>query len=299
MNLISKSEFKIPILFTIYNRLETTKVVFEAIKKIKPAYLYLASDGPKTDEERIKVEKVREYVISNIDWDVTLKTNFYNQNKGCGRAMSSSVDWFFNNVEMGIILEDDCLPNKSFFKYCEVLLNYHKNNMDVWHISGAVLYKKENYYPSYYYSVYPGMWGWASWSNRWIKYNYDMNEIDINFADYKYFEKSSISKTFFKKIKKRMENFEIDTWDYQWIFTIWKNNGICITPNINLISNIGFDDLATHTKNKNDIRFKQKNDRIDDIKHPSKIEFFNDNLLKTNYFSTPNIFNRLRNKLFK
>ncbi len=299
MNLISNSEFKIPILFTIYNRLDTTKIVFEAIKKIKPKYLYLASDGPKSDKEKIKVREVRDYIISSIDWDANLKTKFHNKNQGCGKAMSSSVDWFFDNVEMGIILEDDCLPNLSFFKYCELLLNYHKKNMDIWHISGAVLYKKENYIPSYYYSVYPGMWGWASWSNRWEKYKYDMNEIDITFSDYKYFKKSSISKSFFKKIKRRMENNEIDTWDFQWIFTIWNNNGFCITPNHNLISNLGFDGLGTHTKNINDIRSKQKTDKLFDIVHPEKIEFFNDNILKNKYFSNINFLKKIQYKLFK
>ena len=96
-----------------------------------------------------------------------------------------------------------------------------------------------------------------------------------------------------------MENNEIDTWDYQWIFTIWNNNGFCITPNYNLISNIGFDDSGTHTKNVNDSRSTQKTDKIIDIIHPEIHEFINDNILKTNYFSNPNIFEKIRNKIFR
>ena len=174
-----QAEFQTPILFTIYNRLETTKIVFDVIKKIKPAYLYLASDGPRNSNEEATIMEVREYVMNNIDWEINLKTKFYKENKGCGKAMSSSVDWFFNNVKKGIILEDDCLPSLSFFKYCEKLLDFHAENKNVWHISGAVMHKQKNYKPSYYYSVYPGMWGWASWSNRWKEYKFPKKNYRI------------------------------------------------------------------------------------------------------------------------
>lgn len=295
----SKAEYKIPILFTIYNRLDTTKIVLEVIKKIKPTHLFLASDGPKSDKEKDKVEEVRRYVLSNIDWDVSLKTKFNINNKGCGEAMSSSIDWFFENVDMGIILEDDCLPNMSFFKYSEELLNYHKDNMDIWHISGSVLYKKEDYTPSYFYSVYPGIWGWATWSNRWKKYNFDMNKIDVKFGEYKYYKKSRISKSFFKEIKKKMESYEIDTWDFQWTYTIWKNNGLCITPNYNLISNIGFDNHATHTKNSNDSRSNIETQELKRIFHPKNIEIHNDDIIKKKHFSKQNIFKRILDKFIK
>mgnify|MGYP001267844952 CR=1 FL=1 len=295
----SVAKFKTPILFTIYNRLETTKIVFDVIKKIKPTHLYIASDGPKNENDISNVKKVREYVINNIDWDVNLKTKFYKVNKGCGRAMSSSVDWFFNNVDKGIILEDDCLPSLTFFNYCEVLLNHHADNKNIWHISGAVMHKQKNYNPSYYYSVYPGMWGWATWSNRWKEYKFDMNEIDLNLKNYKYFNSRSISRSFFNKIKKRMENNEIDTWDYQWIFTIWQNNALCVTPNYNLVSNIGFSEDATHTININDSRSNNRKVEIESIIHPKKVDIFNDELLKKKYYSSPSFLKKVINKFNK
>ena len=295
----SVAKFKTPILFTIYNRLETTKIVFDVIKKIKPTHLYIASDGPKNENDISNVKKVREYVINNIDWDVDLKTKFYKVNNGCGKAMSSSVDWFFNNVERGIILEDDTLPSITFFKFCEILLNRYANNKNIWHISGAVMHKKRTYKPSYYYSVYPGMWGWASWSNRWKEYKFNMKDININIKDYKYYNSKSISSSFFKKIKKRMENNEIDTWEYKWIFTIWNNNALCVTPNYNLVSNIGFNHLGTHTKDANDYRSKQKKEDLISVIHPEKFEIYNDELLKKRYYSNPNIFWRILNKFYK
>lgn len=289
--------FRTPILFAFYLREITTLKVFEKISEIKPQKLYLSSDGAKNREDQIIVDGLRNKILSLINWPCEVKIKFNKSNLGCGEGMSSAVSWFFENEENGIILEDDCLPSNNFFSFCEKLLKVYKDDPEIWHISGSVLYKKENYNPSYYYSVYPGMWGWATWAKKWKKYRYNMSDIDIDIKEYTRYNKKIISTNFFEKIRNDMTNNKIDTWDYQWIFTIWNNNGLCITPNYNLISNIGFGDLATHTKNEIDIRSQIRFDDLRNIIHPkNKNETYNDNILKENYFSNPSLFKRIINK---
>jgi len=291
--------FKTPILFAFYIREDTTIKVFEKIAEIKPAKLYLSSDGAISQNDQSIVNNLRNKILSMIDWPCIVSKKFNESNLGCGIGMSSAVSWFFENEESGIILEDDCLPSQSFFEYCEELLKFHKDDPEIWHISGCVFFKKENYIPSYYYSVYPGMWGWATWANKWKKYKFNMSDIDIDIKSYDRYNKNKISFDFWEKIRNDMINNKIDTWDYQWIFTIWKNNGICITPNTNLISNIGFGSQATHTIHNNDIRSKMSIDELNKIVHPkNKKETYNDNVLKERYFSSPTIFNKIFNKIF-
>jgi len=153
--------FKTPILFLIFNRPDTTKRVFAKIKKVRPKFLYIAADGPRNKDEMILTEKVRKLVIKSIDWDCQVKTLFRENNLGCGKAVSSAIDWFFKNEEMGIILEDDCLPDLSFFYFCEEMLKKYKSNPKIMHISG------DNYLPdfsltideSYFFSKYIHIWG--------------------------------------------------------------------------------------------------------------------------------------------
>ena len=271
--------FETPILFIIFNRPDTTKQVFECIKAIKPKYLFIAADGPRSDriDEIEKCNFVRKIVLDGIDWDCELKTLFREENQGCGLAVSSALNWFFENVEEGIILEDDCLPHPEFFLFCSEMLEFYRNNKKVMFIGGGNfqngIYRGEG---SYYFSAYSHVWGWASWSRVWKNYSFTLNEIDdITF-------KKKLSK-YFTKITERkywmdifilMKKSAIDTWDYQLNFSVWKNNGVSIIPNVNLISNIGFGIDATHTTGNTkmaNIPFS----KILPIQHPLKIAINN------------------------
>jgi hypothetical protein len=242
------------VLFLIFNRLETTKQVFESIKQAKPPRLYIAADGARDsiDGELQKVRLVRDYVISNIDWNCEVKTLFREHNLGCKLAVSGAIDWFFENEEMGIILEDDCLPSPSFFIFCEKLLIKYKSDMRVWHIGGSNFQngvKRGD--GDFYFSKYNHIWGWASWADRWKNYDVSLKGLEA-------FISSNVMQTVFidsKFQKKWISSFEdvkngkIDTWDFQWQYTVWANNGLSILPNVNMISNIGFGIDATHTSN--------------------------------------------------
>lgn len=260
------------VLFLTFNRLDTTKLVFEQIKIAKPPKLYLASDGPRKnkEEEAETVKTVRNWLLENVDWDCEVKTLFREENLGCGKAVSSAITWFFEQEEDGIILEDDCLPNQSFFKYCEELLDYYKENKNVWVISGDQFIADYNNNASYYFAKIMHCWGWASWSDRWKHYQFDLKDYDEkgidNVSEKKYIQK------YWLNILNVMKEHKIDTWDYQWALEIVKHNGLCINPSVNLISNIGL--IGTHYKNaKENTMMNLPTFEIKKIIHPDKIEF--------------------------
>lgn len=244
--------FKTPILFLIFNRPEITQRVFEEIKKQKPKYLFVAADGPRTKvaEDIEKCKATRDLVLKGIDWECEVKTFFRQENLGCGVAVSEAITWFFDNVEQGIILEDDCLPHPSFFRYCETLLEKYKENENVYGISGDNFQngiKRGD--ASYFFSNYFHIWGWATWKRAWKHYDFNIVQLEefkknkiINKID-----KRNVFENYWISILKKTANKEIDTWDYQWLFTVWNNEGLIVAPNINLISNIGFGNGATHT----------------------------------------------------
>lgn len=269
--------FNTPILFLIFNRPELTKRVFEEIKKQKPKYLFIAADGPrpfiKGDIE--KCEATRVVVLNGIDWDCEVKTLFRDENLGCGRAVSEAITWFFGNVEQGIILEDDCLPHFSFFGFCEVLLEKHKDDRQVYSIGGTdFLDGKQIGNASYYYSYYGSIWGWASWRSAWDTYDYNLKQLDT-FKKKQLISKldsRAIFRNYWYSIFDKTFRHEIDTWDYQWLFSIWNNEGIQILPNVNLISNIGFGKDATHTNDINNAFANVSTHDIGVLIHPKVIK---------------------------
>ncbi len=242
------------VLFLVFNRLETTKHVFEAIRQAKPPRLYIAADGARKskDGEAEKVNAVRDYVMSNIDWECEVKTLFREQNLGCKYAVSGAITWFFENEEMGIILEDDCLPSQSFFWFCEELLERYKDDMRIGQISGDNFQKGiKRAEEDYYFSIYNHVWGWASWANRWKNYDVELNTISDSVFIEEVIQKDNTRK-YWINVFKKMKEKAIDTWDYQWTFTLWHNKQLTILPNLNLISNVGFGEDATHTTNESE-----------------------------------------------
>ncbi|HBZ35112.1 MAG TPA: hemolytic protein HlpA-like protein [Rikenellaceae bacterium] len=241
------------VLFLVFNRLDTTKQVFKAIRQAKPSQLYIAADGPRADHpgEDEKVQAVRDYVVSSIDWDCEVKTLFRDENLGCKRAISSAIDWFFSHVEEGIILEDDCIPDQSFFLFCQDLLEHYRDDERIMMISGDNFqFKREPTETSYYFSRYPHIWGWASWKRAWDLYDSEMTawpEIREN-GYLKGILPDKRAVKYWKSVFDSVYNGSIDTWDYQWVFSCWINCGLSIIPNQNLISNIGFGQSSTHTK---------------------------------------------------
>ena len=267
--------FNTPILFLIFNRPDTTDKVFETIRKIQPRQLFISADGPRPDkmDEKIKCELARE-VIQRIDWKCDLKTNLSEKNLGCRVGVSSGIHWFFTHVSEGIILEDDCLPDSSFFHFCEVLLKYYRNDERVMHIGGVNFQDgKTRGGGSYYFSRINHIWGWATWKRAWDKY-------DVNVSTYPQLLEQKLFSTVFTNPDTRrfwQKNIELvynktkDTWDIQWQYAVSVNNGLAILPNVNLVSNIGFDINATHTIDHFNTLANRPTSTIDSIIHPKFI----------------------------
>ncbi|GBR75509.1 hypothetical protein NO2_0177 [Candidatus Termititenax persephonae] len=269
--------FATPILFIVFNRLDTTRQVFSVIRRIKPKYLYVAADGARADNEGEKqaVQEVRDYVLQNIDWACETKTLFRNENHGSGRGVAEAITWFFAQVERGIVLEHDCLPSLSFFSFCAELLERYKNDNRIYHITGHnPLGKTETDGASYYFARVEHCWGFATWRRAWQKYSYDIQGLDDFIRQRKITKifRRSCDQKYWLGIFRKMEKHCWQTWDYQWTYTIFQNDGICINPADNLISNIGFGQGAVHTTNLASPFNNQKRYEITEIKHPSKVQ---------------------------
>lgn len=244
---------KTPVAFLIFNRPEATEKVFAQIAKAKPQKLLVVADGPRADRQgdEEKCLKARA-VINCVDWDCEVLTNYAESNLGCRRRVSTGLDWVFDTVEEAIILEDDCLPHPSFFPYCEELLERYRHEERVMNVSGDNFLsgKKELPY-SYYFSHYPLSWGWASWRRAWRHFNVEIRRwpdlrdtswlVDIH--------RDAVVANYWTGVMDQVfagEGEIADTWDYQWAFACWTQNGLSITPAVNLVSNIGFTADATH-----------------------------------------------------
>lgn len=281
---------KTPVAFFIFNRPDTTKKVFEEIRRAKPPKLLVVADGPRSDnsDDAEKCKETRD-IIKSVDWPCDVLTNYSDVNLGCRKRISSGIDWVFNIVEEAIILEDDCLPHPTFFRFCEELLIRYRHNPEVSMISGDNFQsgiKRTKH--SYYFQKYTHIWGWATWRRAWNYYDVDI-KLWPSLRDKKWLNDVLHNKD---AIKHRIQIFEntyqgkIDTWDYQWTFACWIQGGLCIVPETNLISNIGFDPAATHTKENN--RFSNiKTVPINfPLSHPSSILCNNiaDKFTEKNFF---------------
>jgi hypothetical protein len=246
--------FETPILFLVFNRPDSTRKVFERIREIKPAQLFVAADGHRFNRpgEKEKCEEVRDLIMNGIDWPCEVKKLFREHNLGCGPAVSGAITWFFDHVEEGIIIEDDILPSHSFFYFTQALLKLYRHEGSVWHIGGNSFnpYKMRS---PYYFSSYPHIWGWATWRRAWKNYSFQFDDIDPQ----KLF--ANINELFITQSEKKYwinfyeDYFKVEkktTWDYQWTIRMWYNKGLAILPRENLITNIGFEEDATHTSNK-------------------------------------------------
>jgi len=266
--------FEVPVLFLIFNREDTTQRVFDAIRLQKPKYLYVAADGARKDKpgEAEKCQRVRD-IIKQVDWDCELKTLFREENLGCKIAVSTAISWFFEQVEQGIIFEDDCLPDPSFFPFCEELLIRYKDDTRIGHISG------NNFLPgiiekdlSYDFSSCAHIWGWATWRRVWKNFDINLSFWDEQKAKRSFLFCNKRAEIYFSSfISDALTNKNnYSVWDTQYWFSLSLQNQLSIYPAVNLVTNIGLGDPnATHTtKNKNKLSIP-KTSLPFPLKHPA------------------------------
>ena len=260
-----------PVLLLIFNRPDTTEQLFHAISQIQPPKIYIAADGPRLNipgEKELCLQT--KAIFEKINWDCTIKTLYREQNLGCCNAVKSAIDWFFEHEEMGIILEDDCIPTNSFFTFSECLLNRYHSQEQLMMIGGLSLFKNDFNYPNdYYFSSFSAIWGWASWRRAWKKMNLNVTKEDLVY--FNKIQNLTIRKSYVDTLNAVIEH-KINTWDVQWMLSILKNDGACINPIKNQIRNIGF--TGTHSEQK--ISLSQNlavyDINIKKLRHPVKIE---------------------------
>lgn len=299
------SDFQLttPVAFIIFNRPDTTERVFTEIAKAKPPKLLVVGDGPRANRlgEAEKVAATRA-IVKRVDWDCEVLTHFSEVNLGCKRRVSSGIDWVFEQVEEAIILEDDCLPDPTFFRFCQELLERYRHDQRIGMISGDNFqFGNRRNDDSYYFSKYVHIWGWASWRDRWA------NSYDVAMSRWPRIRDEAWltdmvgnvrEAVFWHKVFERVYRGEIDTWDYQWVFANWVEGRMTILPSVNMISNIGFDGNATHTTGDSDLANLARCPIGFPLKHPPGV-FKNvqaDMFSEKRCFRVP-LVKRVRNKL--
>ena len=244
-----------PVAFIIFNRPDTTAQVFEVIRQAEPSRLLVIADGPRPDHpgEPEKCAAARS-VVDQVDWDCEVLRNFAETNMGCKQRVSSGLDWVFDTVEEAIILEDDCLPHPTFFRFCEELLKRYWDDERIMAISGDNFQLgRRRTQDSYYFSRYSHCWGWATWRRAWRQYDGEMRlwhtiRDDRWLGDILENERAI---AYWTRILEKTYNGDIDSWAYRWTFACWIQSGLTILPNVNLVSNIGFGPGAIHTADSN------------------------------------------------
>lgn len=268
-----------PIAFCIFNRPNVTQRVFRAIANAQPKRLLIIGDGarPNRPGEADLVRQTRG-IIGQIDWPCEVTTHFSETNLGCKHRMASGIEWAFEQSDELIILEDDCLPHPSFFDYCEAMLQRYRDDNRIMMISGDNFQPHIRSQSSYYFSRWPHIWGWASWRRAW-------SHFDVNISTWPQLKTTRQLETIFgsdeeycywESLLDRQHAGQIDTWDFPWAYAVWKNNGMTILPETNLISNLGFAESATHTT---DGQSKLANLPVYDlgkIRHPNEVKLNED-----------------------
>lgn len=249
----AKATFPTPIALVIFNRPDLTKRVFQSIAQVRPRQLFVVCDGPRPNVpgEAALVAASRA-VLEKVDWPCELLTNYSQTNLGCKRRVATGLDWIFQMVEEAIILEDDCIPDPTFYTFCEQLLERFRNDDRIAAISGNNFQNGRSRTPhSYYFSKYFHCWGWASWRRVWKTFDADMQSWPAfrQSRGLRKWRNSVGEEAYWEQIFDATFNGKIDSWAYGWLYNCWRHDGLTILPDVNLVSNIGFRADATHTRN--------------------------------------------------
>lgn len=298
-------EMRLPVLITAFSRYETTRQVIEAVRKVKPPRLYFSCDGPRNEAERVVCDRVRS-LVELVDWDCELHTLFHEQNLGCRSSMITGISWFFEKEEEGVILEDDIVPDPTFFQFAQELLEKYRDDERIWAIVGNNLSAQAPiaHPDSYWLSAhgYGAYWGWASWRRSWKKFDEKLvkwPEVQRSGSFDKYYlseaEKHEAS-MFFSMIH---TGEMITAWDYQFDFAKILAGAANIIPEANLCLNIGFGEGGTHTVNTSDNRNRTELHQARfPLKHPEPLELDHQrDLAYFEAFILPSPWQRIKNKV--
>jgi len=268
--------YNTPILLLVFKRPDLTQKVFDRVREIQPKQLFISADGARSHKEG-EAEQVAatRQIFEQVDWDCEVKMLYRDSNLGCRKAVSEGINWFFEHVERGIILEEDCIPDLTFFPFAEQMLARYEHNEEVMSISGLNLIQEQTkeLSDSYLFTKFVFYWGWATWRSAWKKMDVDMLQFP-EFVEKKYISRLLQDKDAQKYILQKFHEThtkENDSWAYAWFYSCILNNGLAVVPITNLIQNEGFGEQATHTKTPETAFQAPSNPLTFPLQHPEKI----------------------------
>lgn len=267
---------KTPVAYIIFNRPKHTEASFAVLRERKPAKLFIIADGPRpghpTDAERCSAVRA---IVEQIDWPCEVHRNYAESNLGLKRRVSSGLDWVFEKVERAIVLEDDCVAHPDFFHFCDEMLERFADDKRVSVVTGNNFQdgqKRGN--ASYYFSKYNHCWGWATWRRAWQHYDGDLPFWPqwSQTPDWQKMTPDSLERKYWNQIFEDVRAGKIDSWAYPWTCSVWYQGGLTVTPNVNLVSNIGFGPESTHTSSARSPLADMATAALGDLQHPEAVE---------------------------
>lgn len=245
----------LPILLLIWNREAHLESVISPLRLIKPSHIYISCDGPTSSPSSVRsVLSTRKTILRLIDWPCIVRTNFYSTNLGCKQAVSSGISWFFTHVDFGLIIEDDVVIDPSFYYFCLSAYKQHDLPPSISAISASA-YSYSTLPPSSHLSIFVHVWGWATWRKTWDLYSEHLcvEDLETLYLDLRDMY-GSVFSSFWHRVFTSVAKGEIDTWDYQLQYTLFKHKLYCLIPPSNLSTNLGVGHASTHTST---LSFKQ------------------------------------------
>lgn len=282
-----------PILFLIFNRPDTTQTVFNRIREIRPARLYVAADAPRANKPaEAEACRATRAIIDQVDWPCEVKKLYRDENLGCKLSVSGAISWFFEQEEYGVILEDDCLPDPSFFPFCEELLLKYKDDDRIGHIGGNCNLPgivKDGL--SYDFCSITHIWGWATWRRVW-------KNMDVNFPFWETCRdrRSLLFRTKWEEIyfssfisDALHRRHGLNPWGVFYYYMLRTQNQLSVYPAVNLVTNIGLGDpAATHTTKKSRKLYVPSRPLAFPLRHPAYVmdnQKINKAAVKHSFFS--------------
>lgn len=266
-----------PVLLISFNRPNHAYKVLSAIRESHPKELFVFQDGARDDhpEDREKCQEVREVIEKLVDWNCQLHTFYAEHNYGCGAGPMTGIGWFFSHVSEGIVMEDDCLPHPDFFYYCSELLERYRDDQRVMYVSSTLYNDRWQCKNSYDFSHYMITGAWASWARAWKGFDLDLLSLDAK-AFRKHCKRLLYSVVeadwwYFKVLEIQRDREKKSYWDYQMQIHLFDQSGLTIHPQVNLISNIGFDGEGTHTLDNSDNQGGRQSFAIMPLTHPDSV----------------------------
>ena len=242
-----------PVAFFLFNRPEHTRLVFARIREARPERLFLVADGPRHEAERALCEEARA-VVAIVDWPCEVQRDYSSVNLGLRERLESGTDWAFRQASELILLEDDCLPDPSFFAFCTELLARYRDDPRVMAICGNCHVRPEVGAASYYASRYAYYWGWATWARAWQQYDRELSGWQDEQTRRLFLRgcETLDERLFWRRTFRRVQRGALDSYGYRWTFSVRVQNGLCLNPVVNLVQNIGFGPNSTHTRDASD-----------------------------------------------